>query len=217
MDISERNIVCAFAEHGEAALTLTVAAYMVRDVASCEETDTVEEIMDNDMLPVSPFAGRKGQTGGWDWLDRRCSEVSNRRSGAGDPGPKAIYRRELTRSRLGRGKFAMRVWKAVITCGLVMGMSRIVAAETTSFGTDNHNTRGHDITITVNCPIASRIRVNGYVSDKAEGLARQDRPSVSGEAGLVLLVPAGWWYKLIQQGEGCAATVVPAPTVRFSR
>ena len=44
--ISERDIVHALAEKGEGALSLSVTARMVRDIASCEETDTIEEIMD---------------------------------------------------------------------------------------------------------------------------------------------------------------------------
>ena len=44
--ISERDIVGACAEHGGDALAHSVAARMVKDVASCEETDTVDEIMD---------------------------------------------------------------------------------------------------------------------------------------------------------------------------
>jgi CBS domain-containing protein len=44
--ISERDIVRALAEHGDVALGLAVAASMVKDIAVCEETDTIEEIMD---------------------------------------------------------------------------------------------------------------------------------------------------------------------------
>jgi len=44
--LSERDIVRAVAEHGAAALTLSVAERMTKDVATCEETDTIEDIME---------------------------------------------------------------------------------------------------------------------------------------------------------------------------
>lgn len=44
--ISERDIVRALAADGAAALALTVAERMTVDVAVCEETDTIEEIME---------------------------------------------------------------------------------------------------------------------------------------------------------------------------
>jgi CBS domain-containing protein len=44
--ISERDIVRAISEDGAAALVLTVAARMTRTVATCEQTDTIEEIME---------------------------------------------------------------------------------------------------------------------------------------------------------------------------
>ncbi len=44
--ISERDIVRAIAEHGSAALDLTVSERMTSDVAVCEETDTIAEIME---------------------------------------------------------------------------------------------------------------------------------------------------------------------------
>ena len=44
--ISERDIVRALAEEGAAALSGTVETHMTRDVAICQETDTIEEIMD---------------------------------------------------------------------------------------------------------------------------------------------------------------------------
>ena len=44
--ISERDIVRAVAEDGAAALGLAVAIRMTRDVAVCEETDTIDEIME---------------------------------------------------------------------------------------------------------------------------------------------------------------------------
>jgi len=44
--ISERDIVRAIAEQGAAALALDVASCMTRDVATCEQTDTIEEIME---------------------------------------------------------------------------------------------------------------------------------------------------------------------------
>jgi len=44
--ISERDIVRAVAEEGAAALALTVADSMTKDVATCEENDTIAEIME---------------------------------------------------------------------------------------------------------------------------------------------------------------------------
>ncbi len=44
--ISERDIVRAVAEEGGAALSYLVSARMTKDVATCEETDTIEEIME---------------------------------------------------------------------------------------------------------------------------------------------------------------------------
>lgn len=44
--ISERDIVRAVAEEGAAALTLAVESRMTKDVATCEQTDTIEEIME---------------------------------------------------------------------------------------------------------------------------------------------------------------------------
>jgi CBS domain-containing protein len=44
--ISERDIVRAIAEQGPSALTLAVSARMTADVAVCEETDTIAEIME---------------------------------------------------------------------------------------------------------------------------------------------------------------------------
>ena len=44
--LSERDIVRAVAEDGAAALTLPVSERMTREVATCEETDTIEEIME---------------------------------------------------------------------------------------------------------------------------------------------------------------------------
>ena len=44
--LSERDIVRAVAEEGAAALTLSIAERMTKDVATCEETDTIEEIME---------------------------------------------------------------------------------------------------------------------------------------------------------------------------
>ena len=44
--ISERDIVRAVAEEGAAALAFAVASRMTKDVATCEETDTIEEIME---------------------------------------------------------------------------------------------------------------------------------------------------------------------------
>ena len=44
--ISDRDIVRAVAENGAAALGLTVDSIMVTDVATCEEHDTIEEIME---------------------------------------------------------------------------------------------------------------------------------------------------------------------------
>lgn len=44
--ISERDIVRAVAEDGSDALARLVSSRMTRDVATCEETDTIEEIME---------------------------------------------------------------------------------------------------------------------------------------------------------------------------
>ena len=44
--ISERDVVRAVAEEGAAALAFTVDARMTRDVATCQQTDTIEEIME---------------------------------------------------------------------------------------------------------------------------------------------------------------------------
>jgi len=44
--ISERDIVRAIAEEGAAALALTVGERMTKDVATCEENDTIAEIME---------------------------------------------------------------------------------------------------------------------------------------------------------------------------
>ena len=44
--LSERDIVRAIAEHSVAALGHTVARHMTRDVATCCETDTVDELME---------------------------------------------------------------------------------------------------------------------------------------------------------------------------
>ena len=44
--LSERDIVRAVAEEGASALALTVAERMTKDVATCEENDTIAEIME---------------------------------------------------------------------------------------------------------------------------------------------------------------------------
>lgn len=44
--ISERDIVRAVAEDGASALALTVGQRMTKDVATCEENDTIAEIME---------------------------------------------------------------------------------------------------------------------------------------------------------------------------
>ena len=44
--ISERDIVRAIAEEGASALALTVGERMTKDVATCEESDTIAEIME---------------------------------------------------------------------------------------------------------------------------------------------------------------------------
>jgi CBS domain-containing protein len=44
--ISERDIVRAVAEDGASALALTVGERMTKDVATCEENDTIAEIME---------------------------------------------------------------------------------------------------------------------------------------------------------------------------
>lgn len=44
--LSERDIVRAIAEHSVAALGHTVARHMTRDVSTCCETDTVDELME---------------------------------------------------------------------------------------------------------------------------------------------------------------------------
>jgi CBS domain-containing protein len=44
--ISERDLVRAVAEDGASALALTVGQRMTKDVATCEENDTIAEIME---------------------------------------------------------------------------------------------------------------------------------------------------------------------------
>ena len=44
--LSERDIVRRLAEHGAGALDLTVGETMTRRVVTCEETDTVSELME---------------------------------------------------------------------------------------------------------------------------------------------------------------------------
>jgi CBS domain-containing protein len=44
--ISERDIVRALAEEGASAMALTVSQRMTKDVATCEENDTIAEIME---------------------------------------------------------------------------------------------------------------------------------------------------------------------------
>jgi CBS domain-containing protein len=44
--LSERDIVRAIAEEGASALGLTVGERMTHEVATCEETDTIAEIME---------------------------------------------------------------------------------------------------------------------------------------------------------------------------
>ena len=44
--LSERDIVRAVAEHSVAALGHSVAAHMTREVSTCCETDTVDELME---------------------------------------------------------------------------------------------------------------------------------------------------------------------------
>ena len=44
--ISERDVVRAVAEEGGAALAFSVDSRMTRDVATCAQTDTIEEIME---------------------------------------------------------------------------------------------------------------------------------------------------------------------------
>lgn len=43
--ISERDIIRTLAEHGAATLSLPVSEIMTRDVVSCQETTTVDELM----------------------------------------------------------------------------------------------------------------------------------------------------------------------------
>jgi CBS domain-containing protein len=44
--LSERDVVRAVAKEGVSALARSVSAYMTREVASCTEQDTVEELME---------------------------------------------------------------------------------------------------------------------------------------------------------------------------
>ncbi|HTT99455.1 MAG TPA: CBS domain-containing protein [Rhizomicrobium sp.] len=44
--LSERDVVRAVAEQGAGALAQPVSAYMTHDVATCGETDTVDELME---------------------------------------------------------------------------------------------------------------------------------------------------------------------------
>lgn len=43
--MSERDVIRAIAEHGEKALKMVAHDFMTRTVASCQETNTLEEIM----------------------------------------------------------------------------------------------------------------------------------------------------------------------------
>jgi len=43
--LSERDIIRALADHGAAALEMPVAAIMTRDVITCAETDTIDQVM----------------------------------------------------------------------------------------------------------------------------------------------------------------------------
>jgi hypothetical protein len=110
----------------------------------------------------------------------------------------------------------MKAHEMFALCGLAMSISAN-AAETPSFGADQHNNTGQPIVITVRCSMASDTRVMGYTSERREALSRTDRPTASGLNGFVLLVPTGWWYKLVPAHERCAATVVAAPHRRFNR
>jgi CBS domain-containing protein len=44
--LSERDVVRAVSEQGAGALTQQVSAYMTRDVATCGESDTVDDLME---------------------------------------------------------------------------------------------------------------------------------------------------------------------------
>jgi CBS domain-containing protein len=44
--LSERDVVRAVAEHGVAALTKQVGAYMTREVATCCEADSIDSLME---------------------------------------------------------------------------------------------------------------------------------------------------------------------------
>jgi CBS domain-containing protein len=44
--LSERDVVRAIATDGAAALSRAVSSYMTRNVATCQEADTVEELME---------------------------------------------------------------------------------------------------------------------------------------------------------------------------
>jgi len=44
--ISERDVVCALAEHGAAALERPVAEMMTRKVVTCSECDTIADLME---------------------------------------------------------------------------------------------------------------------------------------------------------------------------
>jgi CBS domain-containing protein len=43
--LSERDIIRALADHGAAALEMPAAAIMTRDVITCAETDTIDQVM----------------------------------------------------------------------------------------------------------------------------------------------------------------------------
>lgn len=111
----------------------------------------------------------------------------------------------------------MKAHKTLVLSGLAMTMATHADAAIPSFGADQHNDMGQALVISVRCPRASNTPVTGYISEHQDGLSKTDRPAAVGQDALVLLVPAGWWYKLVQVGDRCTATVAAAPHLRFTR
>ena len=97
---------------------------------------------------------------------------------------------------------------------VALAISVPAIAQVVTFGADNYNGLGKSIAVAVNCPRSSGISVQGYLSKNRDGLAKQARPTVKGQDGLVLYVPAYWWYRLVQAGNQCEAKAMTAPLLR---
>ena len=97
------------------------------------------------------------------------------------------------------------------------GVSIVLAAEMTRFGIAIRNDKGYSLSILVKCPTSTVVPVSAYASDTEDNLSKQQRPTVTGRNALILRVPKDWWYKIVQEGGGCTATVAAAPVGRFER